>query len=502
MDQIKPAMTLDKEQEILKQIQGGDHEKFALLYEAYLEDIYRYVFVIVKDVHKTEDFVSQTFLQGFEKIANYDFKGISIRFWFLKIARNLVYKGYRQTDSETLNEDINIIDFENVPIEELVLTEELKNDLKVLLETLEVITKEIICLRIWEEMKFEEIADFMEMKLSAVKMRFQRGIEKMKELAEKDNSKKLYSFNLIAIFAGLKALKSLSSFLPQADFQSNLLLQLTKQFNLNLNISKMENPISQQAPTSLPISTITPMATASSVVSSKIIIVAVAIIGAIAVIGGTSYAAYNLGKGNSQSSATSEVPDNNKLLVTTAVSSAPEAKVCNYKGQVYQANETFSAGDTCNSCTCTNGEVACTQTGCINELVYQNAKYNYQLLYPNTWTYTEKNIFWSGEETLPNEAINNVTFVINSQSEAAILTARNGKLGQEADGCSIVKQLNQYQILSCPMADGRNDSYLQVHFPLADNLHEITIQFSYDREVTQSQALSDLELLINNLTLN
>lgn len=42
----------------------------------------------------------------------------------------------------------------------------------------------------------------------------------------------------------------------------------------------------------------------------------------------------------------------------------PSSGSCQYNGKNYQTGERFKAKDGCNSCTCNNGNVACTLMGC------------------------------------------------------------------------------------------------------------------------------------------
>lgn len=45
---------------------------------------------------------------------------------------------------------------------------------------------------------------------------------------------------------------------------------------------------------------------------------------------------------------------------------APETtKTCSYGGKEYKTGESFPASDGCNSCSCSNGEAACTLLGCV-----------------------------------------------------------------------------------------------------------------------------------------
>jgi hypothetical protein len=40
------------------------------------------------------------------------------------------------------------------------------------------------------------------------------------------------------------------------------------------------------------------------------------------------------------------------------------SKKCTYEGKIYNEGEGFKASDGCNSCSCTNGRVACTLMAC------------------------------------------------------------------------------------------------------------------------------------------
>ena len=45
----------------------------------------------------------------------------------------------------------------------------------------------------------------------------------------------------------------------------------------------------------------------------------------------------------------------------------PFPKSCVYEGNTYKPGESFPSGDGCNTCTCNNGEVACTLIACASE---------------------------------------------------------------------------------------------------------------------------------------
>ncbi len=55
--------------------------------------------------------------------------------------------------------------------------------------------------------------------------------------------------------------------------------------------------------------------------------------------------------------------------------SAPQKFACGYNGQRYEVGAQFPSTDGCNTCTCgENGQIACTQTACANEILGQTCQ--------------------------------------------------------------------------------------------------------------------------------
>jgi RNA polymerase sigma-70 factor, ECF subfamily len=70
--------------------QGGDAEAFGLLYERYVDVVYRYVYVRVGSAHLAEDLTSETFLRALRRMDSFSWQGRDIAAWFITIARNLI----------------------------------------------------------------------------------------------------------------------------------------------------------------------------------------------------------------------------------------------------------------------------------------------------------------------------------------------------------------------------------------------------------------------------
>ena len=70
--------------------QGGDKEAFALLYDVYVDTVFRYVLVRVANRALAEDLTSETFLRAMRRIDSFTWQGKDIAAWFVTIARNLI----------------------------------------------------------------------------------------------------------------------------------------------------------------------------------------------------------------------------------------------------------------------------------------------------------------------------------------------------------------------------------------------------------------------------
>jgi RNA polymerase sigma-70 factor, ECF subfamily len=70
--------------------QRGDAEAFGMLYERYVDVVYRYVYVRVGTQQLAEDITSETFLRALRRMDTFSWQGRDIAAWFVTIARNLI----------------------------------------------------------------------------------------------------------------------------------------------------------------------------------------------------------------------------------------------------------------------------------------------------------------------------------------------------------------------------------------------------------------------------
>lgn len=70
--------------------QQGDTAAFGVLYDQYLDIVFRYVYFRLSDRELAEDITSETFLRALRRISTVSYQGRDVGAWFITIARNIV----------------------------------------------------------------------------------------------------------------------------------------------------------------------------------------------------------------------------------------------------------------------------------------------------------------------------------------------------------------------------------------------------------------------------
>jgi RNA polymerase sigma-70 factor, ECF subfamily len=82
---------------LLALAQQGDGEAFGQIYDAYVAQVYRYLYYRVGSQPLAEDLTSETFLRALRRIDSFSWQGRDICAWFITIARNLVTDHYKSS---------------------------------------------------------------------------------------------------------------------------------------------------------------------------------------------------------------------------------------------------------------------------------------------------------------------------------------------------------------------------------------------------------------------
>lgn len=160
--------------------QSGDTDAFGVLYDAYFDKIYRFVYYKTFSAEVAEDITSDVFHKALQKIQSFDAEKGTFSAWVYRIARNSVIDYYRTKQTVVPLEDVFDVGVDERTPESLDALAALTKVTEYL-ETLSAKQREIITLRIWEERSYKEIAEIVGGSEDSVKMAFSRGIRELRE---------------------------------------------------------------------------------------------------------------------------------------------------------------------------------------------------------------------------------------------------------------------------------------------------------------------------------
>ncbi|MFI8215770.1 sigma-70 family RNA polymerase sigma factor [Streptomyces sp. NPDC085932] len=124
----EPAFGIEDIAQCVARAQAGDSAAFALLYAAYSDTVYRYVYYRTGGRSIAEDLCSEAFTRAFQRLDTFTWTGRDFGAWLVTIARNLVADHFASSRFKlevTTGELLDADDVERSPEE--VVVEALRN---------------------------------------------------------------------------------------------------------------------------------------------------------------------------------------------------------------------------------------------------------------------------------------------------------------------------------------------------------------------------------------
>lgn len=152
--------------QLLSQYKNGNEGAFAVLLERHKDRVFTTIYLIVKDRYQAEDLLQDVFIKMVKTIKSgkYNEEGKFLP-WILRIAHNLAIDHFRKAKRypEIIMEDgssvFNTLEFSEAPIEEEHIKKDTYNLLKQYIQELPEAQKEVLVMRHYMQMSFQEIAD-------------------------------------------------------------------------------------------------------------------------------------------------------------------------------------------------------------------------------------------------------------------------------------------------------------------------------------------------------
>lgn len=172
----------EQEQIWVEQARGGDRRAFSQLVEAYQRPVFNLTYRMLGNPEEAEDAAQETFLRAYSRLHQYK-PSHKFSTWIFSIANNHCIDRLRKRRATTVSIDNNPVlqNLEgNAPQPEgTTMAHEQAAEVQGLLDQLDPDYRTPLILRYWEEMSYEEIAETMDITVSAVKSRLFRARQKM-----------------------------------------------------------------------------------------------------------------------------------------------------------------------------------------------------------------------------------------------------------------------------------------------------------------------------------
>jgi RNA polymerase sigma-70 factor (ECF subfamily) len=144
----------------------GDEKAFEKLVLRHKSRIYTTIYLIVKDQYVAEDLMQDTFIKAVDTIKSgrYNEEGKFLP-WIVRIAHNLAIdyfrrdKRYPSVVFEDGSSVFNTLDFSEDSVESIQIRQETHEQLREMIQRLPEVQRQVLIMRHYEEMSFQEIAD-------------------------------------------------------------------------------------------------------------------------------------------------------------------------------------------------------------------------------------------------------------------------------------------------------------------------------------------------------
>lgn len=162
-----------EDKDLVEDILHGNIESFEILMRRYEMIIVRFVYNMIKDKQIAEDITQEVFITVYNKLELYN-NSNKFSSWILQIAKNKCIdyiRKHRKVSESNIEEIYTLKDTKSTP-EQIAEFNETKKEIEKFINELDEVDKQIILLKYMKDITFDQIAEILEMNLSAVKRRY------------------------------------------------------------------------------------------------------------------------------------------------------------------------------------------------------------------------------------------------------------------------------------------------------------------------------------------
>ena len=180
---------------LINQFTSGNSHSFSILVDRYQKRVYGFIFSKVKDAELADDVFQDTFVKVIKnlRLGKYKDEGRFLS-WVMRIAHNIIMDHFRKINRlpkhESKHEDLDVLDRlveQSNSIEDLIIETQIHADLSILIDELPQTQKEVLRMRLFQEMSFKDIGEQTGVSINTALGRMRYAILNLRKLIEERN---------------------------------------------------------------------------------------------------------------------------------------------------------------------------------------------------------------------------------------------------------------------------------------------------------------------------
>jgi len=177
---------------LVKKYVEGDENALTLLINRHQSKIFGFIYSKISDRDISNDIFQDTFIKVIRtlKSKSYNEEGKFLP-WVMRIAHNLIIDHYRKTKKMPLFREteefsiFSIMSDDSLTIENKIIRDQVEIDLKKLIEELPADQKEVLVMRMYQDMSFKEISEITGVSINTALGRMRYALMNMRKVIDK-----------------------------------------------------------------------------------------------------------------------------------------------------------------------------------------------------------------------------------------------------------------------------------------------------------------------------
>lgn len=178
---------------LVKNFMSGDESALATLIQRHQSKIFGFIYSKVNDRDLSDDIFQDTFIKVIKtlKSQSYNEEGKFLP-WVMRIAHNLVVDHFRKAKKMPLQREtdeysvFNFMTDNGLNIEGQMISEQVASDLTKLLDELPEDQKEVLVMRMYQDLSFKEIAELTGVSINTALGRMRYALLNLRKIIEKN----------------------------------------------------------------------------------------------------------------------------------------------------------------------------------------------------------------------------------------------------------------------------------------------------------------------------